>query len=85
MTSEFSWQNSVCSRPNLPVTPGIFSLPTFAFHASSPCLKLKQMIWHGHTYFALVKMRDIMILSSLREVEGRNTSWLCRGDAEICI
>ena len=39
MTSVFSWQNSVrfypasfCTpRPNLPVTPGISSFPTFAF------------------------------------------------------
>ena len=41
MTSLFSWQNSVsfcpaslCTpRPNLPVTPGISWLPTFAFHS----------------------------------------------------
>ena len=40
VTSAFSWQNSVsfcpasfCTpRPNLPVTPGISWLPTFAFH-----------------------------------------------------
>ena len=39
MTSAFSWQNSVslcpvsfCTpRPNLPVTPGVSCLPTFAF------------------------------------------------------
>ena len=45
MTSEFSWQNSVslrpasfCTpRPNLPVTPGISWLPTFAFQ--SPMIK----------------------------------------------
>ena len=45
MTSAFSWQNSVslcpasfCSpRPNLPVTPGISSLPTFVFQ--SPIVK----------------------------------------------
>ena len=41
MISEFSWQNSISlcpvlfctSRPNLPVTPGISSLPTFAFQS----------------------------------------------------
>ena len=41
MTSAFSWQGSVslypasfCTpRPNLPVTPGISWLPTFAFHS----------------------------------------------------
>ena len=45
MTSAFSWQNSVslypvsfCTpRPNLPVTPGISWLPTFAFQ--SPMMK----------------------------------------------
>ena len=45
MTSAFSWQNSVslcpasfCTpRPNLPVTPGISLLPTFAFQ--SPVMK----------------------------------------------
>ena len=39
MTSVFSWQNSIslcpdsmCTpRPNLPVTPGVSWLPTFAF------------------------------------------------------
>ena len=42
MISAFSWQNSVTLRPasfctirtNLPVTPGISSLPTFAFQSS---------------------------------------------------
>ena len=45
MTRAFSWQNSVslclasfCTpRPNLPVTTGIFWLPTFAFQ--SPMMK----------------------------------------------
>ena len=45
MTSAFSWQNSVslcpasfCTpRPNLPVTPGVSWLPTFAFQ--SPIMK----------------------------------------------
>ena len=45
MTSAFSWQNSVSlcpasfftPRPNLPVTPGIPWLPTFAFQ--SPMMK----------------------------------------------
>ena len=45
MTSVFFWQNSVSlcpasfctSRPNLPVTPGISLLPTFAFQ--SPMMK----------------------------------------------
>ena len=41
MTSVFSWQNSIrlfptlffTPRPNLPVTPGVSSLPTFAFQS----------------------------------------------------
>ena len=45
MTSVFSWQNSISlcpasfctTRPNLPVTPGVSWLPTFAFH--SPIMK----------------------------------------------
>ena len=53
MTSGFSWQNSIslcpasfyASRPNLPVTPGISSLPTFAFQ--SPTRK-------GHLFWVLV-------------------------------
>ena len=42
MTSAFSWQNSISlcpasfrtSRPNLPVTPGVSWLPTFAFQST---------------------------------------------------
>ena len=42
MTTAFSCQNSISlcpasfctSRPNLPVTPGFSSLPTFAFQSS---------------------------------------------------
>ena len=45
MTSAFSWQNSISlcpasfriPRPNLPVTPGVSRLPTFAFQ--SPIMK----------------------------------------------
>ena len=45
MTSVFSWKNSISlcpasfhiPRPNLPVTPGVFWLPTFAFQ--SPVMK----------------------------------------------
>ena len=50
MTSAFSWQNSVSlcpasfriPRPNLPVTPGVSWLPTFAFQ--SPIMK-GQLFW----------------------------------------
>ena len=45
MTNAFSWQNSISlcpasfhiPRPNLPVTPAVSSLPTFAFQ--SPIMK----------------------------------------------
>ena len=45
MISAFSWQNSISlcpasfciPRPNLPVTPGVSLLPTFAFQ--SPIMK----------------------------------------------
>ena len=51
MISAFFWQNSVnhfpasfCSpRPNLPVTPGISWLPTFAF-----CILIPDAIWSHH-------------------------------------
>ena len=50
MTSAFSWQNSISlcpasfliPRPNLPVTPGVSWLPTFAFQ--SPIMK-KTSFW----------------------------------------
>ena len=50
MTSEFSWQNSIslcpasfCTpRPNLPVTPGVSWLSTFAF--GSPMMK-RHLFW----------------------------------------
>jgi len=50
MTSEFSWQNSMslcpasfCTpRPNLPVTPGVSWLPTFAFQ--TPIMK-RYLFW----------------------------------------
>ena len=49
MTSAFSWQNSIsvcpasfCTpRPNLPVTPGVSRLPTFAFQ--SPLMKTERI------------------------------------------
>ena len=54
MPSAFSWQNSIrfcpasfcTSRPNLPVTPGVSWLPTFAFQ--SPIMK-KTSFW-GHLF-----------------------------------
>ena len=58
MTSAFSWQNSISlcpaslriARPNLPVTPGVSWLPTFAFQ--SPIMKsisfLCVLVLEGH-------------------------------------
>ena len=53
MPSAFSWQNSVslcpdsfCTlRPNLPVTPGISWLPTFAFQKSLSRVQLFVTLW----------------------------------------
>ena len=64
MTSGFSWQNSVslcpasfCTpRPNLPVTPGISSLPTFAFQ--SPMMK--------RTSFLVLVLEGLVDLSTCR-------------------
>ena len=50
MTSAFSWQNSISlcpasfyiPRPNLPVTPGVSWLPTFAFQ--SPIMKMTSFL-----------------------------------------
>ena len=50
MTSAFSWQNSVSlcpaslytTSPNLPVTPGISQLPTFAFQP--PLMKMTSFL-----------------------------------------
>ena len=64
MTSAFSWQNSVslcpasfCTpKPNLPVTPGISWLPTFAF--LSPLMK--------RTYFGGVSSRKSYRSSSVQ-------------------
>ena len=58
MTIAFSWQNSIslcpasfCSpRPNLPVTPGVSSLPTFVFQ--SPVMK--------RTSFFVVSSKNVL-------------------------
>ena len=67
MTSALSWQNSIslcpaslCTpRPNLPVTPGVSGLPTFAFQ--SPITK--------KTSFLRVSSRR-----SCRSSQNRSTS-----------
>ena len=58
MTSAFSWQNSIslclasfCTpRQNLPVTPGVSWLPTFAFQSHI----MKRTSFLGHFQFALI-------------------------------
>ena len=68
MTNAFSWQNSIslcpasfCTpRPNLPATPGVSSLPTFAFQ--SPIMK--------RTSFFGVSSRR-----SFRPSENHSASW----------
>ena len=70
MTSAFSWQNSVSlcpasfciSRPNLPVTPGVSWLPTFAFQ--SP--KLKRTSFLGVSSKGLVGLHRTVQLQPLQ-------------------
>ena len=60
MTSAFSWRNSIsicpasfCTpRPNLPVTPGVSWLPTFAFQ--SPIMK--------RTIFLVLAVKGLVVL-----------------------
>ena len=61
MTSAFSWQNSISlcpasfciPRPNLPVTPGTFWLPTFAFQSTT----MKRTSFGGLVLEGLVGLR----------------------------
>ena len=85
MTSAFSWQNSVrlcpasfCTpRPNLPVTPGISWLPTFAFQRNAKrnakksrkfleFLKLQVglycQVFTGSRYYSNITIRILEIL-----------------------
>ena len=72
MTSAFSWQNSVslcpasfCTpRPTLPVTPGISSLPTFAFQ--SPI-----MIYWASLVAQLVKDPPAMLETFVQSLVGK--------------
>ena len=67
MTSVFSWQNSISlcpasfhtPRPNLPITPGISRLPTFAFQ--SPMMK--------KTYFLVVVLEGLVGLHSTGQLQ----------------
>ena len=74
MTSAFSWQNSISlcpasfriPRPNLPVTPGVSSLPTFAFQ--SPIMK-------GHLFWVLV-LKGLVGLRRTVQLQLLQRYWL---------
>ena len=61
-TSVFSWQNSIslcpasfCTpRPNLPITPGVSWLPTFAFQ------------WKGYLFWMLVSKDPVGLLRTIQ-------------------
>jgi len=74
MISAFSWQNSIslcpasfCTpRPNLPVTPGVSWLPTFAFQ--SPIMK-------GHLFWMLV-LKGLVGLHRTVQLQLLQCYWL---------
>ena len=81
MTSAFSWQNSISlcpasfriPRPNLPVTPGISWLPTFAFQ--SPIMKRTSF---GGVSSSLVGLRRTVQLQLLQHYWlGHRLGLLC--------
>ena len=74
MTSVFSWQNSIsffpasfCTpRPNLPVTPGVSWLPTFAFQ--SPIMK--------RTSFRVLVLKGLVGLHRIIQLQLLQCYWL---------
>ena len=74
LTSAFSWQNSVSlcpasfhtPRPNLPATPGVSWLPTFAF---------KSQKWKGHLFWVLV-LEDLVGLHRTIQLPLLRHYWL---------
>ena len=83
MTSAFSWQNSISlcpasfciPRPNLPVTPGVSWLPTFAFQ--SPVMQRRQ--WHPTPVLLPGKShgwRSLVGCSPWGRYESDMTEWL---------
>ena len=79
MTSVFSWKNSISlcpasfhiPRPNLPVTPGVFWLPTFAFQ--SPVMKRISFFWGVLVLEGLVGLHRTIQLQLLQHY------WLWHG------
>ena len=76
MTSAFSWQNSISlfpasfgiPRPNLPVTPGVSSLPTFAFQ--SPIMK------RGVLVFGVLVLKGLVGLHRTVQLQLLQCYWL---------
>ena len=74
MTSAFSWRNSVSlcpapfctARPNLPVTPGVSWLPTFAFQ--SPIMK--------RTSFLVLVLKGLVDLHRTIQLQLLQHYWL---------
>jgi len=74
MTSAFSWQNSISlcpasfpiPRPNLPVTPGVSSLPTFAFQY--PIMK--------RTSFSVLVLKGLVGLHRTVQLQLLQRYWL---------
>ena len=74
MTTAFPWQNSIIlcpasfciPRPNLPVTPGISCLPTFAFQ--SPTMK--------RTSFGVLVLKDLVGLHITVQLQLLQHYWL---------
>ena len=95
MTSAFSWQNSISlcpasfhiPRPNLPVTPGVSWLSTFAFQ--SPIMK--------RTSFWVLLLKGLIGLHKTIQLQFFQCYWLghrlgslwywmaCFGDEQRCI
>ena len=74
MTGAFSWQNSISlcpasfhiPRPNLPVTPGVSWLPTFAFQ--SPVMK--------RTSFGVLVLKGLVGLHRTIQIQLLQHYWL---------
>ena len=89
MTSAFSWQNSIslcpasfCTpRPNLPVTPGISWLPTFAFW--SPIMKRTSFC--GLILEGLVGLHQLSSVQLLSHVRLFATLWITAPQASLSI
>ena len=86
MTSPFSWQNSISicpasfriPRPNLPVTPGVSWLPTFAFQ--SPIMKRTSVLGvssRRSSRSSSVQFSRTVVSDSLRPHESQHARPSC--------